>query len=185
MDKFKETRIRNIYKHKDITDVYFKKTVVGYVLLDNDENNRVKVQLKDLDDIGKFKCGLVDAFSKPGVNVINPSDDYNDMFRKFEAWGKERNIIGALDYTPEKVFKQYAKVNEEVGELGKALLLNDKDQVDDALGDAVMTLTLLARMVGSSLHQGMKRAWQDLDGREGETINNTYVKKEDLLKVKK
>ena len=39
---------------------------------------------------------------------------------------------------------QYVKLQEEAGELAKALLKNDKAEIKDAIGDIVVVLTNLA-----------------------------------------
>ena len=73
---------------------------------------------------------------------------------------------------------QYIKLQEEAGELAKALLKNDKPEVIDAIGDMVVVLTNLAHLQGVTIEDCIDSAYNVISKRTGKMINGTFVKDE-------
>jgi NTP pyrophosphatase (non-canonical NTP hydrolase) len=68
---------------------------------------------------------------------------------------------------------------EEAGELAKALLQNDKEEIQDAVGDMVVVLTNLAELEGMSIEDCIDSAYTEISARTGKMINGTFVKDAD------
>jgi len=73
---------------------------------------------------------------------------------------------------------QYVKLQEEAGELAKALLNHDKPEIQDAIGDMIVVLTNLAHLEGLQVEDCIDSAYQEIAARTGKMINGTFVKDE-------
>lgn len=91
------------------------------------------------------------------------------------VWAHNRELI---DFN--KRFAQTLKLQEEVGELAKAILTNDKERQKDGIGDAVIVLTILAKQLDLDIQECVDYAFNEIKNRKGKIINNTFVKNEDL-----
>jgi NTP pyrophosphatase (non-canonical NTP hydrolase) len=96
------------------------------------------------------------------------------LFNEFESireWAKQRGIYEKGD--PKT---QTLKLQEEVGELAKAVLTNDKFEISDAIGDCVVVLTNLAELSGLKIESCVNSAYAVIAKRKGSMINGTFVK---------
>ena len=114
--------------------------------------------------IAKFKSN-----SKDKVNAI-PSYAIFDLIRN---WAAIRGI-----YEKGNSHTQYVKLQEEAGELAKALLDKDKPEIKDAIGDIVVVLTNLAYLEGFQIEDCIETAYIEIAARKGKMINGTFVKNE-------
>jgi len=96
------------------------------------------------------------------------------MFEKIRQWAKERGL-----YDKGNANTQYIKLQEEAGELAKALLKNDQPEVIDAIGDMVVVLTNLAYMRGVHIESCISSAYDVISKRTGKMVNGTFVKDND------
>jgi NTP pyrophosphatase (non-canonical NTP hydrolase) len=66
-------------------------------------------------------------------------------------------------------YVQYIKLQEECGELAKALLKDDQPEVIDAIGDIVVVLTNLAHQKGTHIETCISSAYNgyEIKGRTG------------------
>jgi NTP pyrophosphatase (non-canonical NTP hydrolase) len=73
---------------------------------------------------------------------------------------------------------QLIKLFEEAGELSKAILKNDDDDVEfvDAIGDCIVVLTNLAALKGYKVELCINSAYDQIKSRTGAMINGTFVK---------
>ena len=111
-----------------------------------------------------------DTIDKP---VIKCSKKPLKMFENIRDWAKERGL-----YDKGNSHTQYVKLQEEAGELAKALLENDKAEVIDAIGDMVVVLTNLAHLEGVHIETCIAEAYKVISNRKGKMINGTFVKDE-------
>jgi len=97
--------------------------------------------------------------------------NFEELQKKVIEWANKRELI-----QKDNSFKQYAKVIEEVGEIGTAMLKQDKNKVIDGLGDTVVTLIILAEQQGYDLKDCLKVAYEEIKDRKGQTVNGTFIK---------
>ena len=108
-----------------------------------------------------------------------------------EIWGKEKGILD--NATP---YDQFKKTLEEVDELDVAILnqrvckeefytkkgnlVNTQEEINDAIGDIVVTLILQAKLQGTTLTECLNGAYGIISKRTGKMIGGQFVKSEDL-----
>ena len=105
----------------------------------------------------------------------NPKDISLNIFKKIRSWAKVRGLYEKGDSKT-----QYVKLQEEAGELAKALLKNDQPEVIDAIGDMVVVLTNLAHMRGLTIEECIHSAYEVINKRTGKMIDGTFVKDKEL-----
>ena len=113
-------------------------------------------------------------YFKPELGMNIP--DYNKsqmMFNRIRSWAETRGL-----YEKGNVMVQYVKLQEEAGELAKALLKDDQPEVIDAIGDMVVVLTNLAHQRGVYIETCIQSAYEVINKRTGKMINGTFVKDE-------
>jgi NTP pyrophosphatase (non-canonical NTP hydrolase) len=93
---------------------------------------------------------------------------YFDLIRE---WAEERGIYESGDAKT-----QYVKLMEEAGEVGRAILKDDDDEIMDGIGDMVVVLTNLAELCGTTIEECTERAYAEISNRKGKMINGTFVK---------
>ena len=96
------------------------------------------------------------------------------MFENIRQWAEERGLYHKGD--PKT---QLIKLQEEMGELAKATLENDKPEVIDAIGDMVVVLTNLAHLNGVNIETCIAEAYNVISKRTGKMVNGTFVKDND------
>jgi NTP pyrophosphatase (non-canonical NTP hydrolase) len=92
-------------------------------------------------------------------------------FEPIRIWAEKKGI-----YEKGDVKTQFIKLQEESGELAKAILKNDNIEFIDAIGDCVVVLTNLAKLNGYNIEDCINSAYNVIKGREGKMINGTFVK---------
>jgi NTP pyrophosphatase (non-canonical NTP hydrolase) len=96
-------------------------------------------------------------------------------FGHIRNWATERGIYEKGD--PKT---QFIKLQEEVGELAKAILKNDEEEFVDAIGDCVVVLTNLAKLKGYNIEDCINSAYDVIAKRKGTMVGGTFVKQESL-----
>jgi len=109
-------------------------------------------------------------FNKSNINCDECDGSLFDCIRD---WARERDLYEKGD--PKT---QYIKLMEETGEIGRAILKNDTDEIIDGIGDAVVVLTNLAELVGVPIEECMQTAYDVISKRKGKMINGTFVKEQ-------
>jgi NTP pyrophosphatase (non-canonical NTP hydrolase) len=97
----------------------------------------------------------------------------SNEFEPIRDWAEAKGIFLKGD-----VKTQYVKLQEEAGELAKAIIKDDKDEFIDALGDCVIVLVNLAKLGGYNLEDCINSAYNIISKRNGSMINGSFVKKE-------
>jgi NTP pyrophosphatase (non-canonical NTP hydrolase) len=92
-------------------------------------------------------------------------------FESIRSWAEQRGI-----YLKGDTKTQYLKLQEETGELAKAILSNDQEEFIDAIGDCVVVLTNLAKLGGYNIEDCINSAYEVIAKRNGKMINGTFVK---------
>lgn len=95
----------------------------------------------------------------------------SNEFQSIRDWAQERGI-----YEKGDAKTQYIKLQEEAGELAKAILKNDEEEFIDAIGDCVVVLTNLAALKGFKIEDCINSAYDVIAKRRGKMIDGTFVK---------
>ena len=96
-----------------------------------------------------------------------------ETFNSIRRWANDRNLIHGA--TP---VAQYAKLLEEIGELGRALIEGDDKKRIDSIGDCVVVLTILASQHADTIEDCIKSAYEEIKDRKGRMIDGKFVKEE-------
>ncbi len=102
-------------------------------------------------------------------DCVNPGG-LND-FDLIRMWANERGLYDKGDTKT-----QALKLVEEVGEICRAILKEDHDEVVDGIGDAVVVLTNLAELQGVSIEKCINVAYNEICNRKGKMVNGTFKK---------
>ena len=98
-------------------------------------------------------------------------DEVVFYFEKIREWADERGIYEHGD--PKT---QYLKLMEEAGEVGRAILKENDEDIKDGIGDMVVVLTNLAELCGLTIEECVESAYDVISKRTGKMKNGTFVK---------
>ena len=135
----------------------------------------VKTSMFNMDRSYIYNKAYFEAFLNPAHNPdIKCSKKPLKMFTLIREWAEQRGLYEKGDSKT-----QLIKLQEEMGELAKATLENDKPEVIDAIGDMVVVLTNLAHLNGVHIETCIATAYDVISKRTGKMINGTFVKDAD------
>tara|TARA_R110002020_G_scaffold430201_1_gene639839 strand:- start:3133 stop:3444 length:312 start_codon:yes stop_codon:yes gene_type:complete len=97
--------------------------------------------------------------------------DFFELEVCVQEWAKEKGIF--KKGTP---LKQALKTLEEVTELLIAIADNDEAEIEDAIGDILVTLIILAEMQQVTLEECLNGAYDIISKRTGKMVNGQFVK---------
>lgn len=95
--------------------------------------------------------------------------------KRIEQWANDRNLIEGS--TP---CHQLGKLIEEVSELVTAEANKDREEIEDAIGDCAVVLTIIAAMHGLCFDDCLEAAWDQIKDRKGRLVDGQFVKEEDV-----
>ena len=140
---------------------------------DNNDPHRQTTQIAGVDkELDRINAKL---FPKSKDCATACDDCGDEIFDCIRAWANERGLYDKGD--PKT---QYIKLMEETGEIGRAILKEDHDEIIDGIGDAVVVLTNLAELVGVPIEECIQSAYNVIAKRKGKMINGTFVKDEPM-----
>lgn len=88
-------------------------------------------------------------------------------------WAGEKGILDKA-----KPMNQGLKTLEEVNELLVAIQNNDRAEIQDALGDILVTIIIGAELQGMDIVDCLESAYDVISKRSGKMVNGTFVKDE-------
>jgi NTP pyrophosphatase (non-canonical NTP hydrolase) len=94
-----------------------------------------------------------------------------NRFDDIRTWAAARNLIHGSD--PKS---QMLKLAEELGELAGALARGKESEADDAIGDMVVVLTIIASQRGVTIEACIEGAWAEIKHRKGKMVAGVFVK---------
>jgi len=100
----------------------------------------------------------------------------NELVAAVEEWSKNKGLDKA------DPSKQFLKVAEEFGEIAAAMARGQRDELQDAIGDTIVTLIILAQQHDMDVSECLETAYNVIAKRTGKMINGVFVKSEDLVK---
>lgn len=194
---FKSTRRGTTWYAQQFLPNYYEMPEVGKPIY-------FEITLKSKDNTGKLKQGLVGSKWSPVKVKVKPKKkaiqlsieeyliDKNkpvsiDKFSLIRDWARQRGL-----YLKGDVKTQFLKLQEETGELAKAILKDDTKEVIDAIGDIVVVLTNLTELTGIKIESKhdirefkqltiedcIDSAYNEIKNRTGKMQNGTFVKNE-------
>ena len=110
-------------------------------------------------------------YKQNGYNMYNRPKLQTQYFDLIREWADER---GLYEYGDSKT--QVVKLVEEVGEICRAVLKDNHSDVEDGIGDAVVVLTNLAELQGTTIEGCIERAYNEIKDRTGKMDNGTFKK---------
>jgi NTP pyrophosphatase (non-canonical NTP hydrolase) len=93
------------------------------------------------------------------------------QFDLIRDWADERGLYDSGDSKT-----QALKLVEEVGEICRAVLKNDRHEIIDGIGDCVVVLTNLAELIDMPIEDCIEVAYAEISNRTGKMVNGTFVK---------
>ncbi|MCA1776092.1 MAG: MazG-like family protein [Loktanella sp.] len=90
-------------------------------------------------------------------------------------WARARNIIAGGSAQA-----QMLKLTEEIGELAGGIAKDRQADIEDAIGDCFVLLTIIAAHRGVDIETCIGRAYNEIKDRRGRMIDGVFVKEEDL-----
>lgn len=174
-------RLRQVRKSKGLTikevayTVGITEQALSYYEREEREPRRETwIKLADYYDVPvSYLMGLPDGL----VQHINKTQAmiFEELHEAIIQWAENRNMI-----SPKNTSRQYMKVSEELGEIAEGINKNNREQVEDSLGDILVTLIILAQDLNFDLLDCLNSAYNVIKDRKGKTINGVFVKESDL-----
>lgn len=98
----------------------------------------------------------------------------DELIKAVEQWGRDKDLHDPI--------MQYAKLNEEVGEIAHELTRGRLESAEliDAIGDTAVTLIILADILGTDLHYCLGQAWWQIKDRKGCTEGGSFIKEDNV-----
>ena len=94
-----------------------------------------------------------------------------NKFDLIRQWAQDRGLY--LKGDPKT---QALKLVEEMGEICRAILKDDKPEIIDGIGDCVVVLTNLAELIGVPIESCIDAAYDEIKNRKGKMVNGTFKK---------
>ena len=96
---------------------------------------------------------------------------YDNLEKLVLEWAKEKGIL--TNGTP---IKQSIKTNEEALELTSAIADGNRAEIEDALGDILVTIIIQAKMQNMDLLDCLEGAYNVISHRTGKMVGGQFVK---------
>jgi len=95
----------------------------------------------------------------------------SNEFSPIRTWAREKGIYEKGDLKTQTI-----KFYEEAGELAKAVLNEDTEEIIDAIGDSIVVLTSVAYFAGVNVEECINEAYSIIAKRKGKMQNGTFIK---------
>lgn len=176
-------KLRRVRKQKGLTikeaanEIGFSETRLHqYETEKREPKKEIWIKLADYYNVSvAYLMGLPDGL----VQHINKTQamTFEELHEAIIQWAEDRNMIKKDRLT---VLAQFAKVSEEQGELSAGINKNDREKIEDSLGDILVTLIILSKDLDVDLLDCLRGAYNVIKNRKGKTINGVFVKESDL-----
>ena len=95
----------------------------------------------------------------------------SNEFSPIRDWASDKGIYEKGDLKTQTI-----KFYEEAGELAKAVLNEDTEEIIDAIGDSIVVLTSVAYFAGVNVEECINEAYSVIAKRKGKMQNGTFIK---------
>lgn len=99
---------------------------------------------------------------------------FDENCARVSAWAAAKGI-----HDSGSAFSQAEKTREELDELFEALHMCNQEEIDDALGDILVTLVNVAHFTGSDLNKCFGAVISVIEKRSGKMVNGQFQKDSD------
>ena len=138
----------------------------------NNAHDNILDNAKQMNEVEQKRNGtLTGALAPTGIRQEKCKPECNDRFDLIRQWANERGLYDKGD--PKT---QTLKLMEEAGEICRAVLKDDREQIIDGIGDCVVVLTNLAELVGYPIEKCIDAAYDEIKDRTGKMNNGTFKK---------
>ena len=138
----------------------------------NNAYNHMFDNAKQMNEVEQKRNGtLTGALAPTGIRQEKCKPECNDRFDLIREWAKERGLYDKGD--PKT---QTLKLMEEAGEICRAVLKDDREQIIDGIGDCIVVLTNLAELVDYPIEKCIDAAYNEIKDRTGKMNNGTFKK---------
>jgi len=165
------------YDNNNAYDQYNGRTRSGGLQNDNKVCGEPQFAIRDCGncDCDEYQSHNPEEHGMPECCNYDKHDCVNaGSFNEFDLirmWANQRGI-----YEHGDTKTQSLKLVEEVGEICRAILKEDHDEVVDGIGDAVVVLTNLAELQGVTIEKCINVAYNTIAKRSGKMVNGTFKK---------
>ncbi len=174
------------YDNHDAYDQYNGKTKSGGLQNDNKVCGEPQFAIRNCDncDCDEYQSHNPEEHGMPECcnydnHCTTPRGSKHDCvnsgsineFDLIRMWATQRGI-----YEHGDTKTQALKLMEEAGEICRAVLKEDHDEVVDGIGDCVVVLTNLAELQGVSIEKCINVAYNVIAKRSGKMVNGTFKK---------
>lgn len=95
--------------------------------------------------------------------------------RSVLRWANERGIFDTPDPRA-----QFIKTVSEMGELADNIAKGRYGAARDDIGDVLVTLIILSKMLGTDLSECLMEAYDEIRNRKGKMVDGIFIKEEDV-----
>ena len=113
----------------------------------------------------------MDMYSPENKYAHQPDACACGKFDLIREWADERGLYDKGDTKT-----QALKLVEEMGEICRAILKDDNEQIIDGIGDCVVVLTNLAELIHMPIELCIDTAYEEIKNRSGKMVNGTFKK---------
>lgn len=96
---------------------------------------------------------------------------FDELSELIHSWAHERGLSRR-----QHAEKQMLKVVEEVGELSAGLARKDREAIDDAIGDVLVTVIILSHQLGINPTESLNKVYDVISSRTGKTVDGVFIK---------
>jgi NTP pyrophosphatase (non-canonical NTP hydrolase) len=158
-----ETPFGNYLLNKELIDWIMTNVKVSMF-----NTNRCFIYNKALHEAVADNFNPIKHIEEAFMPQVKEQPNVYDLIRK---WADERGI-----YRNGDAKTQFVKLQEEAGELARAILKNDREEFIDSIGDMMVVLTNLAALEGLKVEDCIVSAYQVIEKRTGKMVNGSFVK---------
>jgi NTP pyrophosphatase (non-canonical NTP hydrolase) len=133
----------------------------------------IKLVFRDISESNNWDSKAEDWIQFELKEHYNMNRDYFELEVCVQEWAKEKGIFDKA--TP---LKQALKTQEELTELINAIVDDNKLEIEDAIGDIMVTMIIQAEMQGVTIEECLNSAYDIISKRTGKMINGQFVKDE-------
>jgi NTP pyrophosphatase (non-canonical NTP hydrolase) len=106
-------------------------------------------------------------------NNFNLMKNFNELSGEIYRWAHDRGLV-----RKQHVDKQMLKVMEEVGELASGIAKKNRDEIDDAIGDVLVTIIILSAQLNINPIASLNKVYDIISQRTGQTVDGVFIKDE-------